>query len=1055
MDNGELPSGSGDPLHGSTDTNDPILEEQGFNEDDVDIVIDLQWPFGHLDGLDCDDIRETAYEIFFTACRSTSGGRNGPGSTSTSTSTSNSSHDQHGNVDGGNESNGSGSSNNGRVSAVVMRPTSKVKMALGLKMLKKSPSRRMSLLSTGFPNGSTSGARSLTSSFASQGHGGIQTGSGVGMRFMTAPVRWPRRPLTSAEIMRLQMKVTEQSDNRLRKTLMRTLVGQVGKRSETVILPLELLRYLKPSEFIDAHEYHLWQKRQLKILEAGLIKYPSIPLDGSNSFMIRLGDIIRSGISKAIDTGKKSDMMRTLCNCVVSLCWRSNNGSPTTSCHWADGYPLNVHIYTALLRSIFSIRDETSVLDEVDELLELMKKTWSTLGLNKPMHNICFAWVLFEQYVVMNQMEPDLLRAAYIMLSEVENDARNPHNRDETYVKMLSSMLVAIQNWAEKKLLNYHEYFNQGTIDGIENLLPMALLSTKILVECLRKTEGEESKKGDVAGVDATRARFEHYIRSSLKKAFAKILEKENAKNDAMGGKGDSYEELLQLAKETEELADRERELFSPILKKWHPTAAGVAAVTVHQCYGTVLKEHLAGTRMLNSEIVGVIERASELEKALIRMVAEDFEECAKGGKVVIKEMVPYEVDTVTIRLLGQWIDERLNKGKKLVHNAKKLETWSPFSKSEPHAYSAVDLMNLTKETVNDFLQIPVGVTEDLVLDLAQGLEKTIQEYVTFATSCGSKENYLPTLPPLTRCNQDSRLSRLWKRASPCGVRIEEMQETMTTQYQHPAPSTSHGTQGLYVRLNTLHYLISHIHSLDKTLALAPRVVTRNRVSNRKQPQQSASFSYFERTNKSIQAALDHISEIAAYRLIFLDTNLAFYESLYIGGVANSRIGPVVGILKENLTLLTTILTYEAQALAIKEVMKASFEAFLRVLLAGVPSRNFNRSDYEMIADDFQSLKRVFSTCREASIYEEVQQEAEKVEGVISLMRQSTEHLIEDFRSVTRETSGTSRKLPMPPTTGSWNQSDPNTILRVLCHRNDRTANHFLKKSFQLAKRSL
>ncbi|KAE8704748.1 hypothetical protein F3Y22_tig00110443pilonHSYRG00041 [Hibiscus syriacus] len=1033
------------PIHGSANS---VFEERQCNDDDADIVVDLQWPFGHLDGLDCDDIREAAYEIFFTACRSTPGfasGRNASGSTSTSCS----SHDHS-----GNESQGSGSPTR-RVNGVVMSPTSKVKKALGLKMLKKSPSRRMSMFSTGFPIGGGGGAGSGTSAFVSQGHGGIHTGSSVGMGFSTAPVPWPRRPLTSAEIMRQQMKVTEQSDNRLRKTITRTLVGQAGKRSETIILPLELLRYLKPSEFSDAHEYHLWQKRQLKILEAGLIQYPSIPIDKANSFMIRLRNIIRSGESKPIDMGKNSDTMRTLCNCIVSLCWRSNNGTPTTSCHWADGYPLNVHIYTTLLRSIFSIRDETLVLDEVDELLELMKKTWSTLGLNKPMHNACFAWVLFEQYVVTNQMEPDLLRAAYIMLLEVENDARKLHNRDETYVKMLSSMLVAIQNWAEKKLLNYHEYFNRGNIGGTENLLPMALMSTKILVECIKKTEG------DVSGVDSTRARFEHYIRSSLKKAFAKIIEKENVKNDDMGGRGDAYAELLQLAKETEDLAARERELFSPILKKWHPTAACVAAVILHQCYGEVLKQHLAGTKMLNSEIVGVLERASKLEKFLVQIVVEDFGECANGGKVVIKEMRPYEIDTVTIRLLGQWIGERLNKGRKLVYNAKKTETWSAISKSERYAYSAVELMNLIKQTVNDFLEIPVGITEDLILDLAEGLEQAIQEYIAFVASCGSKQNYLPTLPPLSRCNQDSMLSRFWKRASPCGFRAEDMHAAMTMENQHHSPSTSLGTQCLYVRLNTLHYLISHIHSLDKTLALAPRVLTRNRFSNRKQKQHDASFSYFERANTSIQAGCEHISEIAAYRLIFLDTNLVFYESLYISGVASSRIRPALRILNENLKLLTSILTDQAQELAIKEVMKASFEAFLMILLAGVPARKFNRSDYDMIEEDFQSLKRVFSIFEERSISEDViQKEAEKAEGVISLMGQSTEQLIEEFSTVTCATSGIGftgigQKLPMPPTTGTWDRSDPNTILRVLCHRNDRTANHFLKKTFQLAKRSL
>lgn len=36
-----------------------------------------------------------------------------------------------------------------------------------------------------------------------------------------------KRPMTSMEIMRQQMRVTELSDNRLRKTLMRSLVGQV------------------------------------------------------------------------------------------------------------------------------------------------------------------------------------------------------------------------------------------------------------------------------------------------------------------------------------------------------------------------------------------------------------------------------------------------------------------------------------------------------------------------------------------------------------------------------------------------------------------------------------------------------------------------------------------------------------------------------------------------------------------------------------------------------------------------------------------------------------
>lgn len=156
---------------------------------------------------------------------------------------------------------------------------------------------------------------------------------------------------------------------------------------------------------------------------------------------------------------------------------------------------------------------------------------------------------------------------------------------------------------------------------------------------------------------------------------------------------------------------------------------------------------------------------------------------------------------------------------------------------------------------------------------------------------------------------------------------------------------------------------------------------------------------------------------------------------------------------------MTAILADRAQPLAMKEVMKASFDAFLMVLLAGGSSRMFNRSDHVMIQDDFDSLNRVFCTCGDGLIAENVvEREAAVVEGVIALMGQSTEQLVEDFSIATCETSGigimgSGQKLPMPPTTGRWNRSDPNTILRVLCHRNDRAANYFLKRTFQLAKR--
>ncbi|CAN6903153.1 unnamed protein product [Brassica oleracea] len=1012
---------------------------------------DLLWPFGKLDGLDRDEIRETAYEIFFAACRSSPGFG---GRTALTFYSKHNGGDNQGEGAGGGGS-GSGFGSLGR-KEVVTTPTSRVKRALGLKMLKRSPSRRMSTTI-----GTALGAKSAPSSPGNGSIGGGGGGSSLhisqGAGFLTVPPSRPRRPLTSAEIMRQQMRVTEQGDTRLRKTLTRTLVGQTGRGAETIILPLELLRHVKTSEFSDAHEYQIWQRRQLKVLEAGLLLHPSIPLDKTNNFAMRLREIIRQSETKPIDTGKSSETMSTLCNAVVSLACRNANQDV---CHWSDGYPLNVHLYVALLQSIFDIRDETLVLDEIDELLELMKKTWSMLGITRPVHNLCFTWVLFHQYIVTSQMEPDLLGASHAMLAEVANDAKKS-DREALYVKLLTSTLASMQGWTEKRLLSYHDYFQRGNVGLIENLLPLALSSSKIVGEDVTISQGSSQEKGDVKLVDSSGDRVDYYIRASIKNSFSKVIENMKTKTAVTEEGEEAAKMLLELAKETEELALRERECFSPILKRWYSVAAGVASVSLHQCYGSILMQYLSGRSTITKETVEVLQTAGKLEKVLVQMVAEESEECEDGGKGLVREMVPYEVDSIILRLLKQWTEEKLKTVHECLSRAKEAETWNPKSKSEPYAQSAGELMKLAKDAVDEFFEIPIGITEDLVHDLAEGLEQLFQEYTAFVASCGSKQSYIPTLPPLTRCNRDSKFVKLWKKATPCTASGEDLNNLsggapVIADGNHPRPSTSRGTQRLYIRLNTLHFLSTQLHSLNKALSLNPKVLPAARKRYR---ERTNSSSYFDFTQAGIETACQHVSEVAAYRLIFLDSYSVFYESLYTGDVANARIKPALRILKQNLTLMTAILADRAQALAMREVMKASFEVVLTVLLAGGHSRVFYRSDHELIEEDFESLKKVYCTCGEGLIPEEVvDREAETVEGVIQLMSQPTEQLMEDFSIVTCESSGmglvgAGQKLPMPPTTGRWNRSDPNTILRVLCYRDDRVANQFLKKSFQLGKR--
>lgn len=276
---------------------------------------------------------------------------------------------------------------------------------------------------------------------------------------------------------------------------------------EFIVLPLELLQQLKASDFSSAREYEAWQKRILKVIETGILQHPHIPLDKTSTAARRLREIIDGGLERPIETGRHSETMQALWNNVMSLACRSFDGSVSDVCHWADGFPFNLQVYQTLLESCFDINIATSFIDEVDELLELIKKTWGILGLNQAYHNLCLSWVLFDRYVATGEVENNLLFAAEKIFLEVEKDAKA--TKDPSYSKILSSALISILSWAEKKLSAYHDTFYRGNIDLMQIVLSLNVLTNKILVEDISHEYWNKNTDVDT------------YIRSSVSSAFS------------------------------------------------------------------------------------------------------------------------------------------------------------------------------------------------------------------------------------------------------------------------------------------------------------------------------------------------------------------------------------------------------------------------------------------------------------------------------------------------------------------------------------------------------
>lgn len=121
------------------------------------------------------------------------------------------------------------------------------------------------------------------------------------------------------------------------------------------------------------------------------------------------------------------------------------------------------------------------------------------------------------------------------------------------------------------------------------------------------------------------------------------------------------------LANDIGELANKEKELFSPILKKWHPLAAGVAVATLHSCYGNELKQFISGVTELTPDAVQVLRAADKLEKNLVHIAVEDSVDSDDGGKSLIREMPPYEAESAIANLVKVWIKTRVDRLKEWI----------------------------------------------------------------------------------------------------------------------------------------------------------------------------------------------------------------------------------------------------------------------------------------------------------------------------------------------------------------------------------------------------
>ncbi|KAE9588173.1 hypothetical protein Lalb_Chr22g0352591 [Lupinus albus] len=851
-----------------------------------------------------------------------------------------------------------------------------------------------------------------------------------------------KRAVTSGELMRIQMRISERSDSRVRRALLRIAATQLGRRMELVVLPLELIQQFKSSDFPSQHEYEAWLKRNLKVLEAGLILYPHLPLDKVDNSAQRLRRIICGALENPMDIGKSTESMQTLRSVVLSLACRSSDGSVLESCHWADGFPLNLWIYKTLLEACFDCDENTAVIEEIDEVLELTKKTWVMLGINDMLHNICFSWVLFHRYVSTGEVESDLLFASTNILAEVEKDTKA--TKDPYYAKTLSSTLTLMLGWAEKRLLTYHDTFHNDNIESMESLVSLAALSAKILAEDISHEYNQKRKDADVACTIV-----EKYIRSSLHAVFSQKLEKVDPRKHLSGKQNKAFPTLSVLAREITELAYNEKAVFSPKLKRWHPLPAGVAVATLHVCYRNVLKQYIKGITELTPDAIQVLTDADKLEKDLVQIAVEDSVDSEDGGKSIIREMQPYEAEAVVANLVKSWIKIRLDRlGEWIDRNLQK-EQWNPQANKEGFAPSAVEVLRIIDDTLESFFLLPIPMHAVLLPEFMSGLDISLQQYILKAKSgCGNRNTFIPVMPALTRCSKKSKSHGVFrKKEKPQMIQRRKAHDGTT----NGGNSFDMDIPQLCFRVNTMQRIRMELGVLEKRIVAhlsSSKSASDNDIVNEINLK-------FKLSPAATVESIHQLCECIAYKLVFHDLSHLLWDGLYVGEVSSTRIDAFLQELEQYLEIISSTVHDKVRTRVIVQVMHASFDGFLFVLLAGGPSRAFLVQDSAFIEEDFKLLTDLFWSNGDGLPAELIEKHSATVRVVLPLFHMDTEYIIQQFSELTMEMYGPSAKsrLPLPPTAEHWSPREPNTLLRVLCYRNDEAAAKFLKKNYNLPRK--
>ncbi|GAB4834351.1 hypothetical protein Ancab_032606 [Ancistrocladus abbreviatus] len=857
------------------------------------------------------------------------------------------------------------------------------------------------------------------------------------------------------DTIRVQMQISEAMDLCTKEMLAQSMSTTLSQQTSVAQISLGLVSSISRSYFPYEKSHIQWNNRHANILEE-LLCSPANPRIDYAAIRYSIGKIRNAMEWDKMSSIERSEILVPLRDCASKvLCLPAQFGIGAGSSSEDTGYHLGIRLYEKLLFAVFDILEEGQLIGEADELLTLLKVTWSTLGITEIIHDALYAWVLLKQFVQTDEqvlLDNGIFQVQKVLAAEPCN-GKERHYLDclvcisECNGRLIQSGLVpailfSMSIWCDKMLQDYHWHYSQKP-SQFRRMLTLALT-----VGVFFPNEHGKLTKSHTS-VEISFGRLKSYVERSLQAAYLRVTDYLDLKS-----KLERLRPLVLLANGLKLIAEKEFTEFCPVLHEFCPEAGKISATVLYQLFGERLSPFLGGISCLSQDVRLVLAAAHMLDWELTKLHSLACEE--DGLHQPLDGVLDhYQIGEVSGPLILDWVIAQHAHISDWISRASDLEDWEPLSSQQKQGVSVVEAFRMIEETVDQFfgLNLPVNITH--LQGLLSVIFHSLDTYVTKVTSQLVEKSHLyPCALSLTRYEENVVpivRKKLVKHAV-LDKKVNDILNELTI-------------SKLCVRLNTLQYVRNEVCVLEDSIRKSWGLIKptlKRRWFNIAEPQSPEMLGRImsacdETVDELFVTTFDGIRNTAATAMIkitdFIGTKVAFWDlrehyifHLYHGSVEGARIDGVLQYVDSVLSQICGLVGVVLRDPVASSIFRALLEGYVWVLLEGGPCRAFADSDVTLMEDDLRMLKDFFVADGEGLPRCLIEQEAKFAHQVLSLFSQQTGTVIQMLMTASEHIS----IEPESGKVGHRRLHDANTLIRVLCHKKDREASKFLKRHFDL-----